>query len=161
MKTGKKFSVHFEKTSSRTAEEIKTVCSKIQATKSNFDIRSNGNHIWVELGETRQQYWSPMLHLRIENTNNQTSIKGEFAENPKLWVIFLVTQIVSVALFIIALIVAYFKYKSGWNFNPELVIMFGMVSVWFAVYLLSVSYKRMGSRQIEELHDFVDYIAAA
>lgn len=161
MKTGKKFPVHFEKTSSRTAEEIKTVCDKIQATKSEYDIRSNGNHIWVELAEKRQQYWSPMLHLRIENNNNQTSIKGEFAENPKLWVIFLVTQIVSVTLFTIALVVAYFKYKSSLNFNPELLIMFGMVSVWFAVYLLSESYKRMAARQIEELHDFVDYISAA
>jgi hypothetical protein len=62
---------------------------------------------------------------------------------------------------VIAVIVAYFKYRSGWNYNPELFIMFGMVSVWFAMYLISERYKRKGAKQLEALHDFVEYIAAA
>jgi Flp pilus assembly protein TadB len=162
MKTGKKFHTHFEKASPRTAEEIKAVCDKMQLNaKKDYDIRSNGNHIWVEVGEKKQQFWSPMLHLRLEKSENQTCIKGEFAENPGLWLTLHAIQLVSIAIFITSLVAAYFKYNAEWNFNPELFIMFGMVSVWFALYLVSQRYKRKGARQIEELHDFVDYIAAA
>lgn len=162
MKTRKKFHTHFEKASPKTAEEIKESCDWVKTTaKTEFDIRSNGNHIWVELGEKKQQFWSPMLHLRIDDSNEKTSIKGEFAENPVLWIVFLVTKLVSISIFIIAMLVAYLKYRSNWNFNPELFIMFGMVSVWFAMYLISENYKRKGARQIEELHNFVDYIANA
>lgn len=160
MKTGKKFHTHFEKASPKTTEEIKAACEQIQAVKSDYDIRSNGNHIWIEVAEKRQQYWSPMLHLQLKKSDDKTFIRGEFGENPVLWIAFLVTQLVSIAVFGIAFIAAYFKYRADWNFNPELFIMFAMVSVWFAIYLLSESYKRKGARQIEELHNFVDHIAA-
>jgi hypothetical protein len=61
----------------------------------------------------------------------------------------------------VALVVAYFKNDAGWNFNPELFLMFAMVTVWFAIHLLSERFKKKGRRQIEKLHQFVDHIAAA
>lgn len=160
MKTAQKIHTRFEQSSPRSAEEIKATCEQLQSSSTTkYDIRSNGNHIWVELGEKKQQYWSPMLHLQLNDSGNRTSIRGEFAENPALWLVFLVTQLASIGIFSIALIVAFFKYRNGWNFNPELFIMFGMVSVWFALHLISERYKRKGARQIEELHDFVKRIA--
>jgi hypothetical protein len=113
------------------------------------------------MSEKKQQYWSPMLHLHIENVENKTSIKGEFAENPMLWATFLVSQIASIAIFSLALLVACYKYSADWNFNTELFIMFGMVSAWFFLHLISERYKRKGARQVSALHDFVNYIAAA
>ena len=50
MKTGNKFHTRFEKATPKTKEEIKASCEKIKSDKEEFDIRSNGNHIWVELG---------------------------------------------------------------------------------------------------------------
>jgi hypothetical protein len=161
MKTGNKFHTHFEKATPRTKEEIKAAAEKVQSTEEDFDIRSNGNHIWVELGEKKQQYWSPMLHLRLVDSEDKTCIKGEFAENPLLWLAFIVTQIASALVFLVALIVAYFKYDAGWNFNAELFLMFAMVTVWFAIHLVSENFRKKGKRQIEKLHQFVDHIAAA
>lgn len=161
MKTAKKYRARFVKSSQRTPGEIKAACEKLQLlAKTKYDIRSNGNHIWVEVGEKKQQYWSPMLHLQLNDSGNQTSIKGEFAENPNLWLIFLITQIASIGVFGIALIAAVLKYRSGSNFNPELFAMFAMVSVWFGLYLISERYKRKGAGQYQELNDFVDYIAS-
>ena len=160
MKASRKLD-YFEKESPRTAAEIKAALEKARDNKTDFDIRSNGSHIWIELGQTRQKYWSPMLHLRLEDSGKQTFIKGEFAENPMLWVVFLLSQIVSVGVFLVALAIAWFKSRSGTNFNTELFLMFAMVTVWFAVYLISERYKRKGATQIGELQDFVDDIAAA
>lgn len=161
MKTGNKFHTRFEKATPKTKEEIKASCERIKSDKEEFDIRSNGNHIWVELGVKKQQYFSPMLHLRLIDSENKTCIKGEFAENPLLWIAFVVAQIASALIFLVALVVAYFKYDAGWNFNPELFLMFAMVTVWFAIHLLSENFKKKGKRQIEKLHEFVDHIAAA
>lgn len=160
MKTGKQYRTHFEKSSSKSTDEIKAACTKIKDTdKSGYDIKSNGNHIWVELDENKQQYWSPMLHLRLEHANNETQIKGEFAENPLLWIIFLGLKITSIGLFLLCGIVAYFKQEWGYNFNVQLFLMFAMVSVWFAMYLASERYKRKGAKQLHGFHEFVDHIA--
>jgi hypothetical protein len=161
MKTGKKYHTHFVKSSTRSAEEIKAACEQIKSGQKGYDIRSNGNHIWIEVARKRQQYWSPMLHLHLRNSDDKTFIKGEFAENPTLWLAFVITQIISIVVFVIALVVAYFKYRADWNFNPELFLMFAMVTVWFTLHLISERYKRKGARQIQELHNFVDAIATA
>jgi len=162
MKTRTKFQSHFEKATPKSTDEIKAACERIKSyEQQDFDIRSNGNHIWVEVGEKKQHYWSPMLHLKLEKSeDDHTFIKGEFAENPLLWVAFLAIKIASIGIFILSLGIAYFKWNSGWNFNTELFLMFAMVTVWFTMYLTSENYKRKGARQIEKLHEFVDAIAA-
>jgi len=162
METKKKFDNQFQKASLKSAEEIKAACERIQSyDQQDYDIRSSGNHIWVEVGEKKQQYWSPVLHLKIEKTEtDHTFIKGRFAESPLLWIIFLAAKFISIAVFILSLGVAYYKWKSGWNFNNELFIMFAMVTVWFAMFLISENYKRKGAGQIKKLYAFVDAIAA-
>lgn len=162
MESRQKFESQFQKASPKSAEEIKAACERIMSyDQQDYDIRSNGNHIWVEVGEKKQQYWSPVLHLKIEKSeSNHTFIKGQFAESPLLWIIFLAVKFISIAIFIVSLAVAYYKWTANWNFNTELFLMFGMVTVWFAMFLISENYKRKGAGQIKKLYDFVDAIAA-
>ena len=65
MKTEKKFNPTFEKSTLRTTAEIKTA---MQQLNSDYEIRSNGDHIWVEIDAQKKQYWSPMMHLQLEKT---------------------------------------------------------------------------------------------
>jgi len=160
MRTVQKFQPHFEKSSPKTAEQIKAACKIKSGSQADYDIRSNGNHIWVEIEPRKKQYWSPMMHLRIVDNENETRIKGEFAENPLLWVIFTMVKVASVFIFALSGIIAWLKFNLNYNFNVQLFVMFGMVSVWFAMYLVSERYKRKGAQQIAELYDFVDAIAA-
>ena len=101
-----------------------------------------------------------MLHLRIIRDENHTRIRGEFAKNPMLWVAFLALRISSIAVFALSGLIAWYKYNLGYNFNVQLFVMFGMVSLWFGLYLLSESVKMRGRKQRAELVDFVDSIAA-
>lgn len=158
MRTEKK--LQFEKTSPKTAEEIKAVCNRLQANDADYDIRSNGNHIWVEVEPRKKQYWSPMLHLLLVKSENETRIQGKFAENPVLWAIFTMVKIASVFIFVLSGIIVWLKLNLGYNFNVQLFVMFGMISVWFGMYLIAERYKRKGAGQIAELYDFVDTIAA-
>lgn len=158
MKTYRKFEPYFERSSPKTTEEIKATCEKISAVDSDYDIRSNGNHIWIE--PEAKQYWSPLLHLKLVKSENETRIKGQFAENPFLWLTFLILKIVSIGIFILSGIAAWLKMNAAENFNIQLFVMFAMVSIWFGMYVISENYKRKGARQIAELHEFVDCIAA-
>lgn len=160
MKTDQKFQPTFEKATKKTAEEIKAEIQQANRNKPDYEIRSNGDHIWVEIEPHKKQYWSPMLHLRLVKAENETRIKGQFGENPALWLVFLGIKLSSIGIFILSGIIAYLKYSLGYNFNVQLFMMFGMVSVWFAMYLTSERYKRKGAKQIAELRDFVDGIAA-
>lgn len=156
MNTEKKFNPTFEKSTSRTSAEIKTA---MQQLNSEYEIRSNGDHIWVEIDAQKKQYWSPMMHLQLEKSENETRIKGQFGENPLLWLVFLALKISSIGIFIISGIIAYLKFELAYNFNVQLFVMFGMVSVWFAIHLVSERYKRKGAKKRYGFHEFVNHIA--
>ncbi|MFT3793786.1 hypothetical protein [Flavobacterium sp.] len=160
MKTEKKFQPTFEKSTPKTTEQIKAAIRQADANQSDYQIRSNGDHIWVEIEPEKKQYWSPMLHLRLVKSENETRIKGKFGENPLLWLVFLGVKLSSIGIFALSGIIAYLKYRLDYNFNTQLFVMFGMVSVWFAMYLASERYRRKGKQQIADLRDFVDGIAA-
>lgn len=161
MKTDNKIPSKFEQSTPKTAEEIK---AKIQNStlsgQSDYEIRDNGNHIWIAIEPEKKHYWSPMLHLRLVKSENETRIIGKFGENPLLWLIFLVLKISSIGIFVLSGFIAYLKYSLGYNYNLQLFVMFGMVTVWFAMYLASERYKRKGAGQVKELREFVDAIAA-
>lgn len=159
MKTDKTIPSEFEQSTPKTAEEIKARIQRSNLSgQSDYEVRDNGNHIWIEPDKTH--YWSPMLHLRLIKSENETRISGKFRKNPLLWLIFLGLKISSIGIFALSGLIAYLNYRLGYNYNIQLFVMFGMVSVWLAMYLTSERYKRKGARQVKELREFVDAIAA-
>ncbi len=153
--------LEFRKSSSRTTDEIKAACTRFTDRDApDYEIRSNGDRIWVEVDGRKKQYWSPMLRLRLIAAGHGTRIEGKIAENPLLWAVFVMIKIASVFIFALSGVVAWFKFNLGYNFNVQLFVMFGMISVWFGMYLAAERYKRRGAGQIAELRQFVERIAA-
>lgn len=101
-----------------------------------------------------------MLRLQLASSGSFTNIKAQVGENPMLWVTFLLVKLSSIGIFVLSGVIAWYKQQLGYNFNVQLFVMFGMLSVWFGIFLLSESYKRRGKGQVEELCHFVDAIAA-
>ena len=157
--TSKPHNTTFEKSTAKTTDEIKITIHNLKLQKSGYQIRSNGNHIWVAFDSEKKQFWSPTLHLWFEKADSETRISGQFGESPLLWLIFLALKISSIGIFIFAGIVAYLKQDLGFNFNVQLFVMFAMLSVWFAMYLASESYKKKGAKQLHGFYEFVDRIA--
>ena len=150
-----------QKSSYKTTDEIKAACNQLQAKdQADYEVRSNGDHIWVEVDQRKKHYWSPMLRLRLVKAENETRIEGKIAENPLLWAFFVMIKIASIFIFVLSGVIAWYKFNLGYNFNVQLFVMFVMVSVWFAMYLVAEQYKRKGARQIDALYHFVDAISA-
>ena len=160
MMTDRKHKTIFKKSTAKTTDEIKSAVHSLKLQQSDYQIRSNDNHIWVAFEGEKKQLWSPTLHLWFEKSDSKIIISGQFGESPLLWLIFLGLKISSIGIFIVSGIIAYYKQELGYNFNIQLFVMFAMVSGWFAMYLASENYKKKGAKQRHGFYDFVDRLAA-
>lgn len=158
MKTTSRTQSRFATTSLKSTDEIKAACRQKTHEKT-YDVRQNGDHIWIEVPQQQKQYWSPMLHVKLQKREQLTWIEATVGENPMLWLTFLGVKLASVGIFILSGVVAWLKSQLAQNYNTQLFVMFGMVTVWFALYLLGERYKRKGARQVEALRGFVEAIA--
>ncbi|RZJ66383.1 MAG: hypothetical protein EOO50_09920 [Flavobacterium sp.] len=159
MKTATANFDHFGKASSKTPAEIRRACEILETSSNpNYIIKHNGNHIWLEMGQEKQEFWSPLLHLELRSNDDQTFIKGEYVKQPLLWVAHLLIRIVSVAIFTVSLVSIYLKSAMRESFKLELLMMFAMVTVWFAMFLVSQWNRKKASEQAEELRRLMENI---
>lgn len=159
MKTTTNFSDPFGKASHKTPAEIRRTCELLETSPNpNYIIKHNGNHIWIEMGEEKQEFWSPLLHIELRSDDDKTFIKGEYVKQPVAWVAHLLVRIVSAVIFTVSLVSIFLKSQVGDNFKPELLIMFTMVTVWFALFLGREWNRKKASEQAYELRKLMDDI---
>lgn len=150
---------NFLKSSLRTPEEIRHVCEQLENTgHTDYVVKHNGNHIWLEVGEKKQEFWSPLLHLEMNSTREQTVVKGEYVENPVLWVVLLVFRCLLVIGFVGTGIAVYFKAAARNSVETELLLLLALAALWFGVHLVSLWNRRRATSQIAELNRLVDNI---
>lgn len=161
MKTRATYPNQFRQSSGKTSEEIRRACEKIESTgNKDYIVKHNGKHIWIEMGQKKQEVWSPLLHLEVDEKSDTTYVKGQYVENPMLWVALLSARIVIFTLFFLSAASLAFKWYSHQLFGTELMIMFAMASMWFGIYLLVKWNRRLSSKQAEELHELMNDIVA-
>ncbi|RYZ88132.1 MAG: hypothetical protein EOP06_11500, partial [Proteobacteria bacterium] len=67
-----KYSDHFGKASMKSADEIRRTCEILESSKNtDYIIKHNGNHIWLELATARQDFWPPLLHLELRSDDDK------------------------------------------------------------------------------------------
>lgn len=161
MKRTPPYSDQFGKASTKTPAEIRRACEALENSRSSdYIVKHNGNHIWLEIGARKKQFWSPLLHLELRSKDDKTFIRGEYVESPFLWVAFLLTRIVTVAVFTVSLVSIYLKVAAGEAFKAELLTMFVTISIWFAIFLLAQWNRKKASPQVAELHNLMEDIVA-
>ena len=61
-------------------EDFKAICPK------DYSIKVNENHIWLHIVGDNKRYYSPHLHLQLEDKEaDGTHIRGLFGTDPTLW----------------------------------------------------------------------------
>ena len=148
---------HFSKPSGKTPEEIRLALEKLESeTDAEYIVKHNGRHIWIEMGEKKQEVWSPLLHLEVDEKSNATYVKGQYVENPVLWVLLLIARTVTFTIFILSFAATLYKVYTHQIFGTEIMAMFAMASLWFGIYLLGKWNRRLSAKQAAELRDFSD-----
>ncbi|RZJ73512.1 hypothetical protein [Flavobacterium sp.] len=161
MKAPATYPDQFKKPSGKTPEQIRQACEQLELVgNSDYIVKHNGKHIWIEVAEQKQEVWSPLLHLEVNEQNDTTYVKGQYVENPVLWATLLVARLVTFAVFFLSAASLAFKWYSERDFDTEILLMAAMTTVWFGLYLISRWNRRLSSKQAAELRDFMDNMVA-
>lgn len=59
------------------------------------------NHAYIKIKEKEQHYWSPELHINVEETKEGSLIRGVAGPKPKIWTMFMFFYSVVVVIFVL------------------------------------------------------------
>ncbi|TDD94428.1 hypothetical protein [Flavobacterium cellulosilyticum] len=137
-------------------ENIDTVREKFENYTINGTsdclLKIKHNHIWMDMPESKKEFWSPHLHLELDSKeNNETHISGLFGPEPNLWTFFIFLHFMIAGIFIIFSAFAYSNYVLALPNSTDLIVMLLMVIVWLLLYFIARQIRFKGYGQMNEL----------
>lgn len=146
----------FKVESSLTVDEL---TQKINTALSNENSPCKGKVKYgygtLSLPQHEQHYWSPQLSITIEKDEEHTIIRGLYGPRPAVWTMFVFFySFLGFAILIISIIgfsnISMDKSGAILWWVPVLALLF------LSLYLVSFSGQKLGHKQIEILHAFVE-----
>ena len=146
----------FEVESEMTVEEI---ADKIKAALKEDNARCKGNiypgYARVFLPAEEQHYWSPMLTLTLEESENGSVLRGLFGPRPTVWAMFVFFYaVIGFALMVILII-----GLSHWTLGMSTAILWWvpvLLAAFLSLYLVAYSGQKLGKEQMHILHQFIE-----
>ena len=113
------------------------------------------NHLVIDVNEKDEHFWSPQLHVEIEEIEESRSkLKGLFGPKPGVWSLFMFIHFGVATAFIVFAIVAY----SNWSLQKDaffpIVMLIVLPIIWVTLYFLGRLGKSTGQQQMDELKEF-------
>ena len=128
-------------------------------TQTNFIVSRIDDHVFIKFPKEKQHFWSPQLHLEINESENKSSmLHGLFGPNPTVWTMFMFFHFLVACLFIGFGIWGYTNWSLGNNYAIQVFITLLMIIIWFALYFGGRIGKATGTDQMHELHEFMNRI---
>ena len=116
-------------------------------------------HIVIDIPQGENHFWSPQLHLEIENIDeNNSLLKGLFGPKPQVWTLFMFIHFGVAVLFLGFLIRLYVQWTLKTDLTVSLAIIISLPILWFVLYFLGRIGKKTGNHQMQELHDFMESV---
>ncbi|WP_370391701.1 GTP-binding protein [uncultured Winogradskyella sp.] len=124
--------------------------------KSEFIITRVDDHVFIRFPKKNQHFWSPQLHLEINEINEKSStVRGLFGPNPTIWTMFMFLHFVVAGFFIAFGIWAYTNAKLGEPYAVQLAIALMMIAFWFVLYFAGRMGRAKGKPEMEQLFKFM------
>lgn len=134
----------------KTFEEAKVTCET-------YKIARVDDHVFIRLPKHHQHFWSPQLHLEINETDAQSSmLHGLFGPNPTVWTMFMFLHFLVAGLFIAFGIWTYTNWTLKSPFAVPLGLMLVMVAAWFVLYFAGRFGRAKGKAEMHGLYDFMN-----
>lgn len=128
-------------------------------TQSDFVISIIDAHIFLKLPKNKEHFWSPQLHLEINEVNHETAmLHGLFGPNPTVWTMFMFFHFIVAGLFIGFGVWAYTNWSLENEYAIQLGVMLLLVIIWIALYFAGRIGRDSSKDQMHELHDFMKAI---
>lgn len=148
-----RFSIDLEKSK----EEVLALFQKEKKEeKKRFIIRIVDEHIFLDILNKDNHFWSPHLHLEIvTEEDKKTKVKGLFGPKPGVWTFFMFLHFVVATAFIGFAIWAYVGSKMEETNVFPIVMMVVLPIVWILLYLFGRLGKDFGRSQIVKMQVFL------
>jgi hypothetical protein len=128
-----------------------------KSNQKDFIVSVVDDHIFIKLPKKEQHYWSPQLHLEInDDSDNSAKLYGLFGPNPTVWTMFMFLHFVVATLFFAAGIWAYSNWSLGKDYAIQVFLTLLTVVVWFVLYLLGRLGRSKGQPQMQQLNSFME-----
>lgn len=133
-------------------EELKT-------SQKNFNITRIDNHVFIKYPKKDQHFWSPQLHLEIDEVDaNSSLLHGLFGPNPTVWTMFMFLHFMVAGLFIAFGIWAYTNWSLKSDFIVQISLMVLMVIIWFVLYFAGRIGRDSSKKEMMQLHEVMESI---
>lgn len=121
-------------TSSMSAKEVMdSFLNKLKQPSEDIKGSTLINHAYLRITEDKQHYWSPELHITIEETDEGSIIRGVAGPKPKIWTMFMFFYTAVIVLFVFGTAMG----VSQWSLNmdaPWLWSMPASAAAWLVVF---------------------------
>jgi len=147
----------FKIESSRTVDEILSKFKEnIAKDTCKYCSKISGNHIFLDIPENENHFWSPQLQVEItKNQESKTIIKGILGPKPQVWTMFMFFHFIVAALFVVFFVWFYVNWTLEKNTNFQLIMLGVLPVLWILLYAFGQSGKKLGYKQMVELDDFL------
>lgn len=127
-----------------------------KTTQSDFIINRVDDHVFIRIPKEKQHFWSPQLHLEINEIDENTSmLHGLFGPNPTVWTMFMFFHFLVAVLFIGFGAWAYSNWSLEVSYGLQIGIMILMVALWFVLYFTGRLGKKTGKPEMHLLYNFM------
>ena len=137
----------------------KTILKDFEALKSiqsEFIITRLDNHVFIKFPTEKQHFWSPQLHLEIDEVNEDSCLlNGLFGPNPTVWTLFMFLHFMVAGLFIAFGIWAYTNWRLKTEYAIQLSLVALMVIIWFVLYFAGRIGKASSKKDMQSLNNFM------
>ena len=140
----------------RNNEEVLKLFEDAKDTQSDFIVSRVDDHVFIRIPKTKQHFWSPQLHLEINEVDeNTSSLYGLFGPNPTVWTMFMFFHFLVAVLFIGFGAWAYSNWSLENSYGLQIGVMILMVVLWFVLYIVGQLGKKSGMDEMFLLHGFM------
>lgn len=127
--------------------------------QSEFIVTRLDNHVFIKFPKNNQQFWTPQLHLEIDDIDSKTSqLYGLFGPNPTVWTMFMFLHFMIACLFIAFGVWAYSNWRLENDFILQVSFMVLMVIIWFVLYFAGRLGKSSSKKEMHKLNDFMNNV---
>ncbi|WP_142784020.1 ABC transporter ATP-binding protein [Changchengzhania lutea] len=131
----------------------------VKMDQSDFVITRIDDHVFIKFPKKKQHFWSPKLHLEINEVDEETSLLyGLFGPSPTVWTLFMFLHFMVAGLFIAAGIWAYTNWRLEHSYAIQVSLMLFMIIIWFALYFGGRIGKASSKHEMHELNNFMNTV---
>jgi len=125
-------------------------------SQKDFIVTRIDDHVFIRLPREKQHFWSPELHLEINEIDENTSmLHGLFGPKPAVWTMFMFFHFIVAGLFCAFGIWAYSNWSLKTDYTLQLFVVIFMVVLWIGLYVGGRLGRSTGKDQMHELFHFM------